>query len=672
MSKEKKDRHPHSSSSDSESESEPSFNPLKNDDTDGWTESLFEQLEDEKGLNRGADILEAIREGGDLYAVRVGGDFDGCYPIHIAVRNQGYGNVAVSDILKSFSDPEERKKYMLLEDGGGDCLLDDLFTKNGDGVFDLDDIKSVFSYLQPEEQLSFIEIILKKHPNLLSEDDYGLESVQEFFDEINGGEYVEVCEQRRTEEAAVEAGYDSGEEGLGVLDEVQQNKTFTARVSYKKVRDDSGKIKSIPTLNLIPSSWRLETATSDSNQGDHVIAYVLLLNSLSHCGGENIKTLPNLLFDTFCAILPDHKEYFTKEKSAIKKKIEERATIRKEAVSLLRQVCKKGEGYLGALEDNLRKVEIEEVARYLEKMADKFIGEVNLIEGESFSQSRKKGVTPFLSARMQALVDKSPDLSDAKFNPFKEIIKNAIGDYLNGKDKLIIGKDLTAIYDIIAAKVAQDKVLKPAKISSKGQIQDFLTNITPLKKYNEGHAIKEISKLSKDIKLAKEKKGDNGKNLIRVGKLCAQLFDYPKVNNPDRDDIRVLCEAIPRHIIIIFAAFSELRTLEPKEKGVIYGAFSEQILKLQLWEGHKIKDKGKDALLDKGTLHQMVLRYSDMNASFDFSMKPSSQYPKKDEDLLVRPRQKLVVSSGAPTTGVGKIVIKRVQSEPVVAVGKSS
>jgi hypothetical protein len=112
-----------------------------------------------------------------------------------------------------------------------------------------------------------------------------------------------------------------------------------------------------------------------------VIAYVLLLNSLAHCKGENIKTLPQLLCDTFCAVLPDHTESFIKAKSDIEEKLKQQSSIRIDALASLKEVCGKDEGYLNALEDNLKKAEIEEVARHVEKMADKFIGAVNLIKG---------------------------------------------------------------------------------------------------------------------------------------------------------------------------------------------------------------------------------------------------------------------------------------------------
>jgi hypothetical protein len=71
------------------------------------------------------------------------------------------------------------------------------------------------------------------------EDSYALEPIKEIFDNIEDGEYINLCEQRRTEEAEIKAGYDSGDEGLGALDEVNQNKSFTARVSYKETNTDT-------------------------------------------------------------------------------------------------------------------------------------------------------------------------------------------------------------------------------------------------------------------------------------------------------------------------------------------------------------------------------------------------------------------------------------------------
>jgi hypothetical protein len=620
-----------------ESDDKLTFIPLKNDGTDEETRSLFEQLEDEKAVNRGADIMRTIKEGANLWAKRTFGEFEGSYPIHIAAYNLGNNSGAVTEILQSFSDPSERKEYMLLEDGEENNLLDILLTSGNDWYMPIDVIECMLSYLKPEEQLKFVKRALKKHEDLF-EDSYALEPIKEIFDNIEDGKYINLCEQRRREESVIQAGYDSGDEGLGALDEVNQNKSFTARVSYKETKDADGRLKSTPTLELIPSNWRLETATSDSNQGDHVIAYVLLLNSLAHCKGENIKTLPQLLCDTFCAVLPDHKKSFMKAQSTIEEKLKQQSAIRRDALASLKEVCGKSEDYLNALEDSLKKAEIEEVARHVEKMADKFIGAVNLIKGESFPQSRKNGTLQFISTGMQVLVDKETRLDKPKYNSFKKIIKDEIESYLKAKiddkkqrSKMIIGKDLSSISDSIIEKATKDKVITPESLSSKKKMEDFLVSIAPLKKYHEGHAIKEISRLSKSIKASKEEdeKVDCGDDLHKIGQFCSQLFDYPKVNKPDQDDVRVLYEAIPRHMIIIFASFGNLRTLELEEKKVIYDSFLDQVLKLQLWEGHPVFDeKDQDVLLSKDILKNMVLQYSDIDTSFNFSMKPSLQHPK--------------------------------------------
>lgn len=637
-------------SSSLESDDELTFSPLGNDETDEMTEFLFQRLENGKGV----DVLNVIKNGANLWAKRVGGNFNDSYPIHISA----YTLESIDEILQSFSDPSERKKYMLLEDDEGNNLLDILLKTNHDFYGTEDYIQNMLSYLQPEEQMEFVEVALKKHEDLF-EDSSKPEPIKKIFDNIKDGEYINLCEQRRREEAKIQAGYDSGDEGLGALDEVNQNKSFTARVSYKETKDADGRLKSTPTLELIPSNWRLETATSDSNQGDHVIAYVLLLNSLAHCKEENIKTLPQLLCDTFCAVLPDHKESFIKAKSDIEEKLKQQSAIRRDALASLKEVCGKDEGYLSALEDNLKKVEIEEVARHIEKMADKFIRAVNLMKGESFPQSRKNGTLQFISTGMQVLVDKEPRLDEPKYNPLKKIIKDKIESYLKPKiddtkqkNKMITGNDLSSISDSIIEKATNDEVITPKSLNSKKKMEDFLSSITPLKKYNEGYVIKDISRLSQSIKASKEKdeKANCGDDLQKIGQSCSQLFDYPKVNKPDQDDVRVLYEAIPRHMIIIFAAFSDLRLLKPKEKEVIYDSFLDQILKLQLWEGHQIiNEKGQNVLLSKDILKNMVLQYSDIDPSFNFSMKPSLQHPKAQGSSLKAPKAKALLPGQSVT-----------------------
>jgi hypothetical protein len=128
-----------------ESDDELTFSPLGNDETDEMTEFLFQRLENGKGV----DVLDVIKNGANLWAKRVGGNFNDSYPIHISA----YNLESIDEILQSFSDPSERKKYMLLEDDEGNNLLDILLKTNHDFYGTEDHIKNMLSYLQPEEQM---------------------------------------------------------------------------------------------------------------------------------------------------------------------------------------------------------------------------------------------------------------------------------------------------------------------------------------------------------------------------------------------------------------------------------------------------------------------------------------------------------------------------------------
>ena len=227
---------------------------------------------------------------------------------------------------------------------------------------------------------------------------------------------------------------------------------------------------------------------------------------------------------------------------------------------------------------------------------------------------------------------------------------------------MITGNDLSSISDSIIKKVAKDKVIVPESLGSKKKMEDFLTNITPLKKYHEGHTIKEISRLSQSIKALKEAdvECDCSGDLQKIGQFCSQLFDYSKVNKPDQDDVRVLYEAIPRHMIIIFAAFGNLRTLKPKEKEIIYDSFLDQVLKLQLWEGHEIiNEGGQNVPLDRNVLKNMVSLYSEVDLSFNFLMKSSLQHPKTKDLNEKNVKENKRTKGSSPKAPVAKALSQR-------------
>ena len=88
---------------------------------------------------------------------------------------------------------------------------------------------------------------------------------------------------------SLELSDDSGDGGLGeVGNDVVRNKRFSVIINYNE--------KDVPTLNIIPSSWRYETKFGDE-QGDHVIAYCLIIESVASCGGRDVKKIPQLFYE---------------------------------------------------------------------------------------------------------------------------------------------------------------------------------------------------------------------------------------------------------------------------------------------------------------------------------------------------------------------------------------
>jgi hypothetical protein len=620
-------------SSESEEESLESDQDSE-EELDEVTESLFEQLEDGYKESRGTDIAQTIRDGADVYAKK-----NGDLPIHVAAQNSGANTAAIGEILASFSDSAERLEYLKLRDENDENALDILATFSDQSLgfgSNIEDIRVILSYLEPEEQKQYVQQTLDDKRDDIPE--YTLE----FLEEIVGGKAIPLCEQRKRENAALEAGYDSGDEALGFVEDVKSKKGFVTRVYYEELELEDGLVKSVPMMELIPSSWRLQTATEDNNQGDHVIAYVLLLQSLAHCRGENIKTLPEHFYTMASALLPDDRQWFLDAKNEVVAKVAEKAEARKSAVANLKHVVGVDEKTLSTIEDSLKKAEIEEVARHIEKVADYFIGSVNKLKGESFPQSRKEGVNRpeadgkgIVTKKMLSLVDVDERISGAEFQNFRTKLKAAIEHELQGKLEVVSGANLESIAADAIDSIDEDLDEVPEGLKSKTNLVKFLSTITPLKKYHEGNAMDEIAKMVNELKYAEDE--DREFLVERIGSYCAQLFDYPRVNRSDKqcgediervDDEYVLCEAIPRHLIVIFSAFSSLKDeLTTEEKNTVRDVFLDQILKLQLWEGHPVKDKdGNEANLTRGILIGKISQFANC-VDGNFSMKHSDDYP---------------------------------------------
>lgn len=664
--------------SSSSEEDSVDFSPKRNDETDESTASLFEQLEE--GFKYCTNIQQCLDSGANLYAVRVGGDYDGSYPIHIAASNYSANTEALGIILRSFSNPHERKAYINLCDGSDKNVADILLRASKINLDYIQGLEELMSYLTQQEQQYFLKQNAIRDLNdndVTQEDEVEEDDELEDFENLDlsgllfdGRKFVEPCAQRKAEE---DLQYDSDDEALGAIEEVESAKGFVARVWYKEILV-AGLKKSVPMMELIPSGWRLETST-EGKQGDHVIAYVLLLNSLSHCRGANIKTLPKHFCEMASAVLPDFKDQFEKDRKAVESELQKKRAVRKDTVARMKHFFEKDPQYLITLEDSLKKAEIEEVARYLEAQADLFISCVNKMKGESFSQERKKDVNAegFLTRKMLLLVDSEPKFAGANFANFRQKLKATISAEI--KSGTLTETDISRIAKkfIKALVPATDKILQG--FTTIKSIEEFLPTITPLKKYHEGIAITKIKKLSDDLAVCA---GDERKRKIKdIGKICAQLIDYPRVDKVDKfvglridrvDDEYVLYEAIPRHMIICIAAFPNLRTLSGAEKDSLYDSFLDQVLKLQLWEGHPVTNSaGVEVEMTKVELMEGIAKFSTRDAAGNFVMKPEAQHPnhqysskRKAEAVKVKDAE---AAAAAPAKSVAPKSLEKVSSK---------
>lgn len=246
---------------------------------------------------------------------------------------------------------------------------------------------------------------------------------------------------------------DSGEHGLGHMGQnVERRKRAAVRVSY----DQFG----VPQLNLIPSEWRYPTNLG-SDQGDHVSAYVLMLEVLIGCKGDDIKKLPDTLYKTITAIMPDKKDEFKKLRDNIVSKVARERTIRKDTTQHLRKI---GYSQVSEVKDRMKKGEVELIANYVEEVADRFVTEVNRMENSAFSGRKKDLSMDVVKTRMNQLVyERFPDVNRSDFSQFRKIFTDTISmleTTAENSKKKIHGRKVHDLHDIaseIQRRIANER-----------------------------------------------------------------------------------------------------------------------------------------------------------------------------------------------------------------------
>ncbi len=627
----------HDSSSDKSSdENEFDFTPLKNDESDKHTQELFVQLEN--GADQYTNIYVTVKDGANLYARKAYSKYKNCLPIHIAAYNVGCNTEAISSLLATFDNPEDRKKYIYLKDDSDRNALEILIEDSEFEEIAMPSIKSILSYLTANEQRHIMSYLSKKSLTKLDDDESpvsreeDIENLSELNYFFKQNKTINVCQQRRKEESNVLAAYESDEESLGKLESVY-NKKFTAKVSYKDTINN-GVVNSIPELILIPSDWRLETAMQDNTQGDHVTAYVLLLSTFAHCKGENVKKLPELVYNLAVDVLPDDKNLFLQKKEKVDEVLTKYRKIRTHAIASLTAECDKEKAFISEVENNLKKAEIEAIANHIEDSIDVFLKNINKLADESFSHKRKQSITgSFILQQLALILEKIDFLNEKQYQKFRAILIDAVRNEAKQTNSGVTDKTLERIADTIRRndltniRIPSQLLSKSFKLT-KTSILEFLKMFTPLKKYHEGYVIKDIKVLISSLEKSTDKT-ERSELLNRIGFLCSNLFDYPRVNDDNMNDEYVLYQAIPRHFIIINSAFSHLKRIPPNEKEIIYDVFLNKILILQLWGSHFVLDNNQEIKrLEINLLKERILKFANLDLEHNLSMKITSEHPK--------------------------------------------
>ncbi len=422
---------------------------------------------------------------------------------------------------------------------------------------------------------------------------------------------------------------DSGDEGLGrIKKDIVRNKRFSVMINYDE--------KDVPILNVIPSSWRYETKLGDE-QGDHVIAYCLIIESVASFGGGDIKKIPQLFYEFVRNVIPEYSDDFEDSKTKIEEKLNEFRVVRKNATAGLRS----GGFDVDSVKKSLKKSEIELVARHLEGVADKFVEALNSLEDASFSRFRKEGISESLSKEVALMTINSFKEEEGKdYEEFCKVIEKAIED---GDDHKKIAETLTNFKTPDSIERSKKSVVKQA-VTLKS-VENFLEKIYPKARYHEGSAMKALRAWSE--KIIHDDDIITAKDAIEIGKKCSALFDYRytkktedaedsskgsakklkakkgetkeeagerffKINKDNED---TFCKAVARLIILVFSAFRGLNELEFSLKNDLYSSFLKQILMDQYWILHKVKNEnGEEENLNVTTLKAKISEH----ASLDF------------------------------------------------------
>lgn len=353
---------------------------------------------------------------------------------------------------------------------------------------------------------------------------------------------------------------DSGDEILGSINKIKRREIF----SFKVTTDDAGE----PVINIAPSDIRHEGNSSikGKSDGDHVNAYVLLLQSIACCKGKKIKELPETFYQAIVSILPEEVVFFKKEKELLKKELIDMREIRKEATSQLRKLSP---SIIEQTKSSLLLSEFELIARHIETVGNEFVKKANINQNAAFDKSRKLDSTiPYTKKNAGCEVD-----SLAKLNSFNQ---NFGYFFDNSETEVEYGTIYTGKR---AIKHALSNIfsLKDSDINKiKEEFIDFCNNI------KDNFKVPPASPLQKKTIRA----------LSKLADASADLFDYTATGKPNNDSWDTLYYTLSKHNKLIFNSFPNLQKLPLVCKNIIREKIVDNILSNQGWDKLAIKEEG--------------------------------------------------------------------------------
>jgi hypothetical protein len=350
---------------------------------------------------------------------------------------------------------------------------------------------------------------------------------------------------------------DSGDDALGAVDRISRNEVF----SFQLARDEN----EVLSLKIGPSAAGARHPGNKNiiGEGDHISAYVLLLQTIACCKSNKIKQLPDIFYQVAVGILPGQVKFFKEQRELFELKLERMRIVRKTATATLRTSDSL------VLEDTKKGLifaEFEAVARYIEMVGNEFVCIANAEDDAARSKERKVKKLPFIAhsqpkpgAEKQAinrLISFDQMLGDFSDKITDDNLKTA---YISNN---AIGSDLAYFFDV----------------SNAGLPASGYDNRT---EKHRKWLLSEIETFQNPRAPTDKKKW----TLKRVAEYASDLYDYTATGIDTLDDLNILYTTLSKHIKLIFAALPNFKNFSTAEQEKIRFEIVDKVLSKQGWDG---------------------------------------------------------------------------------------